>query len=366
MHLGEIVDRHLPPPNMLRLPAVGVDISDTSLKYIGFHPGRSQAERLRLRTWGDITIEPGILNAGEIEDTTALAKALAEVKKRTGHSYARLSLPDEHSYLFETQIPSDVSGKELYNILEFKLEENVPLSPRDAYFDYQIPEGQDDKDEKWVVVTTAAKSIVDPYLEACLKAGITPLSFVVEPAAIARSVLPCQDKGTRLLVDFGQTRTGIGITHNGVLMYTSTIDIGGKDLSASLRRTLGDKPEDELTRIKNEQGLVRSAEDAVAFEAMMATVSAIKDELSTRIQYWNDKATGQTDRYIEDVILCGGSANLRGLPAYLSKTLGLPVSMADVWQNAFSTNEVVPPIDLRHSYGYATAIGLALSAYEIS
>ena len=52
--------------------------------------------------------------------------------------------------------------------------------------------------------------------------------------------------------------------------------------------------------------------------------------------------------------------NLNGLPEYLSESLGVPCERADVWTNAFKTNLVVPPITKRYSYGYATAIGLAL------
>jgi Tfp pilus assembly PilM family ATPase len=146
-------------------------------------------------------------------------------------------------------------------------------------------------------------------------------------------------------------------------MYTSTIDIGGKELSSALRKQLGNKEEHELTEIKNLQGLVRGVEDATVYESLIPTVSAIKDEVAIRIQYWNNRDMEDSDRYIESVILCGGSANLKGLPGYLTETLNIPTKLAQVWQNAFDIEHFVPPIGLRYSYGYATAIGLGLSSY---
>lgn len=248
-------------------------------------------------------------------------------------------------------------------MLEFRLEENVPLSPRDAFFDYDVVEDDLRAGVSRVLVTAYARDTVMNYYEACTKAGVTPLAFEVEAQAIARATLPRKDKGTYMIVDFGKTRTGVGIVHRGALMYTSTIDIGGTELSNALRHQLGDTPEQELTKIKNTQGLVRGVNDSAVYDALITTMSAIKDEIATRIQYWNTRDVEREERQIEGIILCGGSANLKGLPGYFTETLGIQTRRAEVWTNAFDINEIVPPIGRRYSYGYATAIGLALTDF---
>lgn len=209
-------------------------------------------------------------------------------------------------------------------------------------------------------VTVCAKEIVDAYFAACKSAGVVPLSFEVESQAIAKAVLPKTGQGTHLLLDFGKTRTGLGIVSGGTLMYASTIDIGGEELSKALIKKLGEKDESEFTKLKNEVGLTGAGSGVV--EALLPVVSAIKDEVQTRIQYWNDK--GGPNRQVENIILCGGSANLRGLTTYFTETLNIECHMALVWQNAFDSKLIAPPIDKRHSYGYATAIGLALSSFH--
>jgi len=102
----------------------------------------------------------------------------------------------------------------------------------------------------------------------------------------------------------------------------------------------------------------------VVKEALMSTISAIKDEINTRIQYWNDRSESKTDHFIEEIILCGGSSNLKGLPEYFSQSLNIETKRANVWTNAFSIDSYIPPIDQPHSLGYATAIGLGLAAYS--
>ncbi len=352
----------IPPPQYLMMPSVGVDISDTSLKYIQFQPDTHSGTRLELSYWGDIDIPDSALHRGTVHDVKALSKVVAEVKDRTGMSTIRVSLPEERAYLFETEIKKGTPFKEIRGLLEFRLEENVPLSPRDAFFDYDIIEDNLKKDILRVSVTAYARETIMNYYEACVGAGMTPLSFEVEAQAIARATIPTGDTHTHMIVDFGKTRTGIGIVYRGSLMYTSTIDIGGADLSSAMRRQLGDTPESELTKIKNTQGLVRTVESSDVYDALLPTMSAIVDEIRTRRDYWDSRDSAAA-RQVQSIILCGGSVNMKGLPEYFTQMLGIPAQRANVWHNAFDLDHYVPAIGRRYSYGYSTAIGLALTSF---
>lgn len=363
MSFRSLLSRHLPAPQYMTLPSVGVDISDTSLKYIQLVPSQHRNSGLRLAAWGDLDIPSGTLSRGSIIEANNLSQVLKELKTKIDTPYVRVSLPEERAYLFETEIKRGSSFKEIRGLLEFRLEENVPLSPREAFFDYHIIDDKSTTGPLRVSVTAYARETIMGYYEAARSAGLTPLSFEVEAQAIARASLTPQDTGAHLIVDFGKTRTGIGIVYQGSLMYTSTIDIGGKELSSALRRQLGDLPEDALTQIKNTQGLVKMIDDSSAYDALITTMSAIKDEIMLRIQYWDTHMNELPQSDIASIMLCGGSANLKGLPSYLTETVGIPASLTQVWRNAFSVEEEVPPIDFRHSLGYATAIGLALGKH---
>ncbi len=357
--LGKII----PPPSYIQLPSAGVDVSDTSLKYIQFKSDSRSGIQLQLLYWGDIDIAQGALSRGVVHDGKKLSEALREVKDRIGIDNVRVSLPEERAYLFETEIKRDTPQKEVRGLLEFRLEENVPLNPRDAFFDYDIIEGSNDENMLRVSVTAYAKDTVMSYYDACRAAGVVPVSFEIEAQAIARATIPRGDTGTHMIVDFGKTRTGVGIVHRGILMYTSTIDIGGAELSAAMRKKLGDLEESKLTQIKNTQGLIQGVSDSSVYDVLLTAMSSISEEIGMRIQYWNTKDIAHEDRQIQSIILCGGSVNMKGLPAYFTETLEVEAKRANVWQNAFSIEEKVPPIGRRFSFGYATAIGLALAPF---
>lgn len=357
MSLVSALSKVFPPPRLLTLPAAGVDISDASLKYVRFERG---GNRVRLREWGDLPIPENTVRRGNLLNKDNLIKVLRDLRKNLSTDFIRVSLPEERAYLFETVLENVHDLRDVRSMVEFRLEENVPVSPRDAYFDCTIVSVNEKTREVRVAVAVYTKDTINGYFEACREAGFYPLAFEVEAQAIARAVVPASYHGVTMIVDFGQTRTGIGITYRGTLMFTSTIDIGGAHMSEALRKHMGDREEKELTRLKNEEGLLRTRGDGSALEAILSCVAPLKDELGVRVNYWNLRGEGTSEREVQKIILCGGSSNLAGLPEYLAEELRIETERASVWTNALSFSEEIPPITRRYSYGYATAIGLAL------
>jgi|SRR3989344_6112006 len=351
--------RFFPPPRFLAMPAIGIDISDRSVKYAKLVD--RDARRL-LDDFGERLIPEGVLVKGSIQQTDALAEILRNLKKESGATFIRASLPEEHAYIFQTSIPEDTSPEEIRTALEFKLEEYVPVPVKDAVFDYEflLPSPSAPRRQSDVTVSVYAKGIVAGYLDAFRKAGLMPLSFEVEAQAIARAVIKERDSGTYMIVDFGSSRTGIAIFARGALCFTSTVAIGGEPLSAAIRQYIG-AADSEVNRIKNEQGLRHKDSRDLAM-ALLGAVSVLKDEINKHLIYWDAHTDERGDPMprIEKIILCGGSSNLAGLSEYLAANLHLPVAIANVWVNAFSFDDVIPELDRSRSLGFATTVGLAL------
>ncbi len=360
MSVLSFVQRVFPPPHIMTFPCVGVDISDTSLKYIQFERVHTHDSHFKLQTWGDLEIPAGVVERGNVHDIEKLIAVLVEMKKRCGARYVNVSLPEERAYLFETTIPLKTPKEDVRGLLEFRLEENVPLSPRDAYFDYAYVGKDTEKNTRAVAVAVYAQSTTNSYYEACIKAGLIPVAFEIEAQAIARATVPTQSVDTYMIVDFGKTRMGVGIVHKGTLMYTSTIEVAGSQMSQDMRAILGDVSEAELTTIKNTRGLLHTKDHDAVATVLEKHALAIVDELSIRMHYWHTRDIDREAREIKKIIVCGGSANLLGFPEFLSEKLEVQTERAQVWANAFSLEEYTPPITRRYSYGYATAIGLAL------
>ena len=69
-----------PPPQFMAFPCVGVDISDTSLKYIEFERVRPNDIHLVVKQWGDIAIPAGVVERGNVHDRAKLTAVLKDLR----------------------------------------------------------------------------------------------------------------------------------------------------------------------------------------------------------------------------------------------------------------------------------------------
>lgn len=347
-----------PVPAFLEMPAVGLDISDHSIRFAELVETR---RGLVLKSYGERAIPEGVVQAGEIKNIEGLRTALAGIQQELSAEFAMVALPEEHAYLLElgmaTAKPSDVRP-----MLELQLEEHVPIPPAEALFDYELMgDGRAHDGMIDIAVSAVNRALVDTYLEAFRGTGLTPTVFEVEPESIARAVVPEGDKGTYMIMDFGRTRTGISIVNNGGISFTSTVAVGGSSLTRTIAKELSLGLE-EAEQVKRERGFARTQENEALFAALMANVSILRDELIRHYNYWHEHpdAHGKRRERIEKVILCGGDSNLTGFAEFLSLGLHAPVELAQVMQNVNSLSKYIPEISFNDSLRYATAIGLAL------
>ena len=347
-----------PVPKFLAMPAVGIDISDDSIRFVEL---KNSKEGKILSKFGEQKIPSGLVLNGEIQNVEKLSEELKKIKEENNIESIRASLPEEKVYLFQTHIPEDAKEDQIRSIIEFKLEEHVPLSPKESVFDYEIINKQDSEKHTDVSVAVYPKNTITKYTTAFREAGMIPLSFEIEAQAISRAVIREGDDGTYMIVSFGKMRTGLAIVSDGVLTFTSTLEVEEEGLSKAIMQYLS-VSETEVARIKNEEGLIGSKDNKELFSALLSVAETLKDGIDKHYRYWKTRVDEKGNRVkpIEKIILCGGNSNLRGLPEFLSGALKIPVEHGNVWANAFSFDDFIPEMNRFQSLSYATAIGLAL------
>jgi type IV pilus assembly protein PilM len=353
--IGERFFNHFPPPTFLNLKATGVDISDSSIKVFGL----KQTQRGNIPDFfEERKIAPGIVHQGGVENPESLTKALIALRRKYDMNFIHASLPEEKAYLFQTTVPNSTDKRQILNSIEFQLEEHVPIPPSESVFDYDII--QKNRDTMNVSVTVFPKSVIANYQKVFKAAGLTPVSFVLEGQAMANAVVPEGDTKTYMIVDFGRTRSGIAIVKNGIVSFTSTVDVGGNEITKAIMEHFK-VDEIEAQKIKNKNGIINNKENEQLYNSLMNTVSALKGEINRHFVYWNNKDSNQKkEDKINKIILCGGNASLAGLSEFLSLDIKAPVEKAQVWQNVFSYSDYIPSISYEESLSYATVVGLVL------
>ncbi len=347
-------------PRLLMPRAAGVDISDSSIKWLTLEP----SERgLRVQTHGDIPLESGIVINGVIHNVSALADVLKGVRKEMkGVTCAHAALPEEAAYVFSMQVPGGTPRTQILSMIEFEFEGRVPIPPSAAVYDYSTI-SRDESGSEEISVVVFPKDVAQAYVDAFSAAGITLLSLEVEARSIARAVSSSDAaEPIVLLVDFGRARTGFAVVKRGVPIFTSTVEVGGDLIDRMLVGKLSMTHED-AERFKNDEGLLAPRKEASPqLDAVSGAAAALADEVARHYHYWDTRRNEHGERMtpVGRVILVGGNANLRGLPDYISGRVQAKAARGNVWRHVTDFEDYVPPIDKHNSLQFATAIGLAL------
>lgn len=351
--------KFFPTPKYLARPAVGLDISDQSIKFIEL--ARS-SDRLKIVKYGEQAVPAGAIEAGIIKDEVGLVAALSALRAEHDLTRVVVSLPEEEAYVVRLTLPY-VAPAELRDSLELQLEEHIPLPVDEIVFDYEILGAPNQaRGEYNLSLSAFPKNIIVSYTAALEAAGLVPLAAEIEAQAIARSVVRSGDERLTMIVDFGKTRTSFFITSGAIVLFTATAaHIGGEDLTKSIQKNLN-LSYDEAEHLKIEQGLLTIKKHQELFFSILPIVSVLRDEIVKHFAWWDSRRGDHSrfDRAIERVVVSGGQATLPGLIDYLNLNFNWPVELGNPWTNVFSLEDYIPPINLNQSLRYTTSLGLAL------
>ena len=346
-----------PPPQYLRFPSVGVDISNQSLRIIELVRRHGRTE---IGKWGEHKIPAGIIYRDAITDESELKTTLEEVKKKYNLKFIHVSLPEDKAYVFNTTI-ARIPVKEIRGSLELQLEENVPLRPDEVEFDFTIIGEDTAHDSLRLGVAVFPKVFIDRITALLESVGLTALSYRVSADAIAAAVTSKTDLSANMIVNFGEERTGIYIAIKGAAVFSSTLNFGAAALLSGIQKHFGVTHEEAL-KIRRGANNPYNKSSMQLFYSVINPISALKDEINRILLYWKthkDKQ-GSISAPVSSIILCGSNSNMPAMDEYLSLSLKLPTHSAEVWKNALDLDDYIPPITHAQSLDYAAAVGLAL------
>ena len=358
--VSEIFERWFPTPLLIIPHSVGIDISDSSVKWLGLMPLPEHG--YRVSTYGSLDVPEGVVKGGVIHDVQALALVLKEVKKKIpGIIRAHAALPEEPAYVFSMRVPEHTSREQILRLIEFEFEGRVPIPPTAAVYDFDVIEEKGSEGVE-IGVTVFPRDIAESYAQAFAAAGLELFSLEIEARSISRAIIGGIDEPITLVVDFGLARTGFAVVKCGIPIFTSTVEIGGAGLTRALIEQLSFSDK-EAEVFKNEKGLLSTDENAKkAVETMKSSALMLAEEVGRHFHYWDTRRDEHGERMtpVGRVLIVGGSSNLKGLSDVIAMKVQAPTSRGNIWGNICSFDDYIPPIDRRVSLQFATAAGLAL------
>ncbi len=341
------------PPRFLEMPSVSVSIFSAG---ISFFTLKATDKGLIPDIYGLEPLPEGSFSNGRVVKKDLVVKALINIRKKTKVDFVRFSIPEEETYIFKTHLPN-LKPKEINDILEFKIEENVPLSVKESVFDYEVIPNNRKASELDIIVSVTSLGLVEDLEKVFLQSGLTPVLFSPESNNVAKTVVKEANEQYIVVVNIKENNIVFSLVIFGVVYQTQSINFGSATITSSIAKYFKVSFA-EAEKIKKEKLYNDSDLSVEIFLYLVNTVSAIKDELYKFISFCNELefVVGQ----IERVILCGRDAMIIGLEEYLTSSLNIKVEIANIWINNFDINTFIPQISRLDSEDLAVVNGLSL------
>ena len=373
-------DRSEKPKRAPRLKREKKSRGHNPKKLVGLKIGASQIAAARVSNNGSIelhsvareTLEDGIVVGGELRNPEALSAALKDFfrKNKLPRKGIRLGIANNRIGVRAFDIVGIDDPKQLTNAIHFRAQEALPIPIDEAVLDYQVLSEHTDEDgvtTRKILLVVAYRELIDRYVSACRKAGLTLAGIDLEAFALLRALAPPQDgtaanSGAALVaVSVGHERSTFAVSDGRVCDFTRVLDWGGSALSVAIARVLDLTPS-EAEPVKRQLSLVEAFpidgltdEQLVACrEAVQKQIQSFARELVSSLQFYQNQPGSLG---IGEIVLTGGTAHLPGLADELQRLIGVSVRVGDPLARVRVNKNMADPEQVG---SLAVAIGLAI------
>lgn len=329
---------------------LGIDIAAGGIKVVEL---KNEKGRARLTTYG-FTDTPSGDGLGTVdkgaEAAALLGKILKKAKTTTTKAVTGLHISSVFSAL--VSVPAR-EGKELRAAIELQARKLVPLPLEQMVIDWKMLPVQEGANTS-VLITGAAKTLVGKYIDIFKRAKLDLLSLETEAFALVRSLVG-KEKGGVLVCDMGAVRTSLIVISGGIPMISRSLDIGG----AAITKTLASHMGVSLSQAEDMKRDLRSVGNELpkTIENMMTILA---NEIKYNLNLYTSQGEGAP---VEKILLTGGSAQIPGIPEFMTRAVGIKTFLGDPWARVIYPESLRPVLDAIGSR-FAVAIGLAMRDIE--
>ena len=316
-------------------------------------------------------LEQGVVVGGEVRDPEALALALKQffAKNKLPRKNVRLGIASNRIGVRVFDLKGIDDEKQLENAIRFRAQEALPIPLDEAVLDYHVLGESFDEEGaamQRVLLVVAYRELVERYVSACKKAGITLAGVDLEAFALLRALGAPRSEETEadsalVAVSIGHDRSTFAVSNGRICEFTRVIEWGGATLSVAIARALDLAPS-EVEQLKRLVSLESAAvpegiapeQYASAVDAVRRQVQAFARELVSSLQFYQHQPGSLG---IGEIVITGGSAGLAGLAAELQGLIGVRVRVGDPLARMKVPKKLAVDEDIG---SYAIAIGLGI------
>jgi len=345
-------------------PLIGLDITTSSVKLIELsESGRSY----RVESYAAEPTPPNAINEKAIVDADAVGEAIRRAVKRSGSKAKEvaIAISGDAAITKVIQMPGSLGENELEGQVELQADQYIPFPMEEVSFDFEvIGPSERDPDMLDVLLVATRTENVEQRQVAVEAAGLGARVVDVEAFAVENA---CQllthqmiDGGVDKLVaivDFGASTTTYSVLQDLKVVYTRDFAFGGQQLTEEIMRTYGLSLED-AGRAKKEGGLPSNYQP----EVLDAFIDDMSQQVNRSLQFF--LASGSGREQPDQILVCGGCANIPGVADVIGSRVGIPTEIGDPLGQMKVSGKAKSQGVRGDATALLTAFGLALRNFD--
>ena len=343
---------------------IGLDITTSSVKLIEL---TESGRNYRVESYSAEPTPPNAINEKAIVDADAVGEAIRRAIKRSGSKAKEvaIAISGDAAITKVIQMPANLTDNELEGQVELQADQYIPFPMEEVSFDFEvIGPSERDPDMVDVLLVATRTENVEQRQVAVEAAGISARVVDVEAFAVENA---CQllshqmvDGGIDKLVaivDFGASTTTFSVLQDLKVIYTRDFAFGGAQLTEEIMRTYGLSLED-AGRAKKEGGLPSNYQP----EVLDAFIDDMSQQVNRSLQFF--LASGSGREQPDQILVCGGCANIAGVADVIGSRVGIPTEVGDPLGQMKISGKAKAQGVRSDATALLTACGLALRSFD--
>lgn len=345
-------------------PLIGLDISSSAVKMLELADGGKDGYRVE-RYVIELLPKDAVAD-GNIVNLEATADAVKRAWKRLGTTtkHVAMALPAAAVITKKIVVPAGLREDELEMQVESEANQYIPFALDEVNLDFQvIGEVPSSPDEQEVLIAASRKEKVEDRVavaeSAGLKAAVVDVESYAAQAAfglIAKQLPNAGQDRVVALVDIGSQVTNLTILKNGQQLYVREQAFGGSQLTQDIAR-------DHSLSYEEAEALKRSGDlpDGCIEALVKPFAENLSLEVSRALQFFFTSTQFNT---VDDIVLCGGCANLPGIVEVVANRTQSAVRIANPFADMELSDKVRAKSLALDAPMLIVATGLALRRFD--
>ncbi|MET0495477.1 MAG: type IV pilus assembly protein PilM [Actinoplanes sp.] len=306
---------------MASVTPIGLDIGSSSVRAVEV---RRTKDEYTLTNFGQVPLPPGTVQGGVVEDPIAVTSALKQLWAACRFNTKLVMVGVTHPQLVVREVAvSNLPAKEMHKSLPFQVRDMLPLAVERSLLDFRPLEEPGNNPTVRGLLIAMPKDAVLAIVQAVERAGLHVVNVDLASFALLRAASRL-DAHVEAIVDIGADITSVVVHADGEPLIVRTVPRGGKEITESIATRLAITSA-EAEALKCRFGLHgdgRPDTEAAVADALRPLVN----ELRSSFTYL---ASGERQKQVTRVSLCGGGALMPGLAEHVQRQLGVTVMYAD-------------------------------------